>query len=165
VDFASRPPRAASVPGRVRRWLLDLPFEDPRQVPILATDLCHAGARRVSGTLGLAVRDRVTAKLATLRVPALLGRGSRDRIAPQSWLDHLATLIPDAEMLVLHGAAHNAVPTAGRNSPSSPTASSTTGEGARRLALGFEGQSTDVQSTQRTDESRLPAFARPRLTM
>jgi pimeloyl-ACP methyl ester carboxylesterase len=40
-------------------------------------------------------------------------RGSRDRIAPQPWLDHLATLIPDATTLVLRGAAHNAVTTAG----------------------------------------------------
>src|SRR6185437_13023923 len=69
------------------------------QVPILAADLRDAGARRVSGTLGLAVRDRITAKLATLRGPALLGRGSRDRIAPQSWLDHLATLIPTPRCL------------------------------------------------------------------
>jgi pimeloyl-ACP methyl ester carboxylesterase len=106
-------PAAASVTGQLRRWLLDLPFEDPRQVPVLASDLRDAGIRRVSVTLRLAVRDRITTKLATLRVPTLLVRGSRDRIAPQSWLDHLATLIPDAEMLVLPGAAHNAVTTAG----------------------------------------------------
>jgi pimeloyl-ACP methyl ester carboxylesterase len=106
-------PAAASVTGQLRRWLLDLPFEDPRQVPMLAADLRDAGVRRVTATLRLAVRDRISAKLAAIRVPTLLVRGSRDRIAPQSWLDHLASLIPDAEVLVLHGAAHNAVTTAG----------------------------------------------------
>jgi pimeloyl-ACP methyl ester carboxylesterase len=106
-------PAAASVSGQLRRLLLDLPFEDPRQLPILAADVRDAGVRRVSATLRHAVRDRITAKLATIRVPALLVRGSRDRIAPQPWLDHLATLIPDAETLVLRGAAHNAVTTAG----------------------------------------------------
>jgi pimeloyl-ACP methyl ester carboxylesterase len=106
-------PAAASVPGQLRRLLLDLPFEDPRQVPILAADLRDAGLRRVSATLSFAVRDRIAAKLATVRVPVLLVRGSRDRIARQPWLDHLATLVPNAEMLVLHGAAHNAVTTAG----------------------------------------------------
>jgi len=109
----STDPAAASVAGQLRRWLLDLAFEDPRQVPVLAADLRDAGVRRVTATLRLAVRDRITAKLATIQIPTLLARGSHDRIAPQPWLDHLATLVPDAEMLVLHGAAHNAVTTAG----------------------------------------------------
>ena len=69
--------------------------------------------RRVLATLRFAVRDDIAAKLATVRVPVLLVRGSRDRIAPQRWLDRLATIVPDAEMVVLHGAAHNAVTTAG----------------------------------------------------
>ena len=59
------------------------------------------------------MRDRISPKLATLRLPVLLARGSRDRIAPQPWIGHLATLIPDADTLVLRGAAHNAVTTAG----------------------------------------------------
>jgi pimeloyl-ACP methyl ester carboxylesterase len=57
-----------------------------------------------------AVTDRITPKLSTVRLPALLVRGSRDRIAPRPWLDHLATLISDATTLVLRGAAHNASP-------------------------------------------------------
>jgi len=106
-------PAAASVSGQLRRLLLDLPFEDPRQIPILTADLRDAGLRRVSATLRFAVRDHITTKLATVRVPVLLVRGSRDRIARQPWLDHLATVIADAEILVLRGAAHNAVTTAG----------------------------------------------------
>jgi len=70
-------PAAASVPGQLRRLLLDLPFEDPRQVSILAADLRDAGVRRVIATLRFAVRDRITAKLATARVP--VGPARRDR--------------------------------------------------------------------------------------
>ena len=57
--------------------------------------------------------DQIDAKLAALRVPTLLIRGSRDRIAPQSWLDHAAGLIPGARTLTVHGAAHNVATTAG----------------------------------------------------
>jgi pimeloyl-ACP methyl ester carboxylesterase len=106
-------PAAASIPGQLRRLLWDLPFEDPRQAPILTVDLRDAGARRVIATLRHAVRDRISPKLATLRLPVLLARGSRDRIAPQPWIDHLASLIPGADTLVVRGAAHNAVTTAG----------------------------------------------------
>jgi pimeloyl-ACP methyl ester carboxylesterase len=46
-------------------------------------------------------------------MPTLLVRGSRDRIAPQPWLEHAAALSPDARTLVIEKAAHNAVTTAG----------------------------------------------------
>ena len=57
--------------------------------------------------------DHVDAKLAALRVPTLLIRGSRDPIAPQTWLDRAADLIPGARALTVDGAAHNVVTTAG----------------------------------------------------
>ena len=82
-------PAAASMPGQLRRLLWNLPFEDPRQAPILAADLRDAGVRRVIVTLRHAVRDRITAKLATLRVPALLVRapatGSRRSRGSTTW--------------------------------------------------------------------------------
>jgi pimeloyl-ACP methyl ester carboxylesterase len=106
-------PAAASMSGQLGRLLRDLPHEDPQQARILAADLRDAGLRRVVATLRHAVRDPIAPKLAALRVPTLLARGSRDRIAPQPWLDHLAALVPGARMLVLAGAAHNAVTTAG----------------------------------------------------
>ncbi|UWZ50124.1 alpha/beta hydrolase [Dactylosporangium matsuzakiense] len=106
-------PAAASMTGQLWRLLRDLPREDPRQAPILAADLRDAGLKRVVSTLRLAVRDPIAPKLATLRVPTLLARGSRDPIAPSRWLGHLAALLPGAQTLVLAGAAHNAVTTAG----------------------------------------------------
>ncbi len=106
-------PAAASMLGQLRRLLWDLPFEDPRQARIVARDVRDAGLRRVVTTLRHAVRDPMSRKLATLRQPVLLARGDRDRIATQPWLDHLAALLPAASTLVLPGAAHNAVTTAG----------------------------------------------------
>jgi pimeloyl-ACP methyl ester carboxylesterase len=43
----------------------------------------------------------------------LLARGSLDRIAPQRWLDRMARALADPHTVVLEGAAHNAVTTAG----------------------------------------------------
>jgi pimeloyl-ACP methyl ester carboxylesterase len=48
-----------------------------------------------------------------LRVSTLLAHGAHDRIAPQRWLFRAAALTPDARTLVIEGAAHNAVTTAG----------------------------------------------------
>jgi pimeloyl-ACP methyl ester carboxylesterase len=63
--------------------------------------------------LRYAVTDHIDAKLPVLRVPTLLIRGSRDRIAPQIWLDRVAGLIPGSRTLTVAGAAHNVVATAG----------------------------------------------------
>ena len=106
-------PVAATARGQIGRLLRDLPHEDWRQAPILAADIRDAGPRRILQTLRYAVNDHVDAKLAALRVPALLIRGSRDRIAPQAWLDHAAGQIPGARTLTVDGAAHNVVTTAG----------------------------------------------------
>jgi pimeloyl-ACP methyl ester carboxylesterase len=106
-------PRAASMPAQIGRLIRDLPGEDWRQGPILLADFRDAGARRIVTTLRYAVRDHIETKLPGIRVPTLLVRGARDRIAPQSWLDRAAILTPTARTLVIEGAAHNAVTTAG----------------------------------------------------
>jgi pimeloyl-ACP methyl ester carboxylesterase len=106
-------PQAASMPAQVGRLLRNLPGEDWRQAPILLADIRDAGARRIVTTLRYAVRDHIDTKLSGVRVPTLLVRGARDRIAPQSWLDSAAALTPIVRTLAIEGAAHNAVTTAG----------------------------------------------------
>jgi pimeloyl-ACP methyl ester carboxylesterase len=106
-------PTAASTWGQLRRLAFDLLFEDWRQAPILLADIRDAGLRRIVATLRHAVRDRIETKLPSIRVPTLLARGAHDRIAPSRWLARAAALIPDARTLVIEGAAHNAVTTAG----------------------------------------------------
>jgi pimeloyl-ACP methyl ester carboxylesterase len=106
-------PEAASMPAQLGRLIRNLPGEDRRQAPILRADIRDAGARRIVTTLRHAVRDHIETKLPENRLPTLLVRGERDRIAPQSWLDRAATLTSIARTLVIEGAAHNAVTTAG----------------------------------------------------
>jgi pimeloyl-ACP methyl ester carboxylesterase len=106
-------PAAATAWGQAGRLLRDLPHEDWRQTPILAADIRDAGLRRILTTLRYAVTDDLDAKLPAIRVPTLLIRGSRDRIAPQPWLDRIAGRIPHASTLTIDRAAHNVVTTAG----------------------------------------------------
>jgi len=106
-------PAAATARAQIGRLLRDLPHEDPRQAPILATDIRDAGPRRVVKTLRYAVNDHIDKKLPGLRVPTLLIRGRLDRIGPQFWLDRAAGLIPGARTLTVERAAHNVVTTAG----------------------------------------------------
>jgi pimeloyl-ACP methyl ester carboxylesterase len=106
-------PSAASVRGQLRRLLLDVVHEDPRQARILAADIRAAGVRRILATLRHAVRHPMTARLEAIRVPTLLVRGSADRIAPEGWLAAAAALIPRARRITIDAAAHNAVTTAG----------------------------------------------------
>jgi pimeloyl-ACP methyl ester carboxylesterase len=110
-------PTAATMWGQLRRLALDLLFEDWRQAPILLTDIRDAGLRRILATLRHAVRDRIETILPSIRVPTLLVRGAHDRIAPWRWLSRTAALTPGARTLDIEGAAHNAVATAGLNSP------------------------------------------------
>lgn len=106
-------PAAATASGQARRLLRDLPHEDIRQAAILARDVREAGARRILATLHHAVTDDIFGKLAAIRVPVLLLRGSRDPIAPQVWLDRMAGSLSRATVVTIGGAAHNAVSTAG----------------------------------------------------
>ncbi|GIF53675.1 pimeloyl-ACP methyl ester carboxylesterase [Asanoa ferruginea] len=106
-------PTAASVQGQLRRLLLDLVGEDPRQARILAADIRDAGVRRILATLRHAVRHPMTATLGAITVPTLLVRGSADRIAPDTWLAKAGALMPQAQRLTIDRAAHNAVTTAG----------------------------------------------------
>jgi pimeloyl-ACP methyl ester carboxylesterase len=114
-------PAAATARGQIGRLLRDLPHEDWRQTPILAADVRDAGPRRILQTLRYAVNDHIDAKLPALRVPTLLIRGSRDRIAPQTWIDRAAALIPGARTLTVDRAAHNVVTTAGPESAAAVT--------------------------------------------
>jgi pimeloyl-ACP methyl ester carboxylesterase len=106
-------PAAASPLGQIGRLLRSLPYEDLRQAPILAADIRDAGPRRILRTLRYAANDHIEAKLPALRVPTLLIRGGRDRIAPQGWLDRAGDLIAGARTLTVDRAAHNVVATAG----------------------------------------------------
>ncbi len=100
-------PAARTAPRQILRWLRDTAREDPLQLPILLRDVRDAGLRRVVGTLGHALRDRIEDKLPRVKVPVLVTRGSSEPIVPSAWAQTATRLCPLGELAVVPG-PHNA---------------------------------------------------------
>jgi pimeloyl-ACP methyl ester carboxylesterase len=73
---------------------------------IYLMDLWTAGLFRSWDTLQFMLRDRVEDKARRVHVPALIVRGELDFIVPDAWARHMATLMPDAQLMTLPGVAH-----------------------------------------------------------
>lgn len=86
---------AANHPDAVRALVLAGPTSDP-------------SARSRRALIGRWLVDNV--REAPLQAPVLTGE--RDPIAPARWRDQVARLVPDADLVVVPGAAHNVVTTA-----------------------------------------------------
>jgi pimeloyl-ACP methyl ester carboxylesterase len=102
-------PAAPTVGGQLRRWAVDLLFEDPRQAAVLARDVRDAGPRRILATLGHSVRHRIDEDLAGVGAPVLVIGGARDPVAPGRWRARLG----GGRQVAVPGAGHNAATTAG----------------------------------------------------
>ncbi len=121
ADFAAR------YPSRVRRVVLTGPamdanarnywqpilrlladvFCEPVIVPSALYDLFEIGLRDALQTYRLALRDRIEDKLPRVRATAMVVRGARDPIAPQTWTERVAELLPGTVPLhVVPGAGH-----------------------------------------------------------
>jgi pimeloyl-ACP methyl ester carboxylesterase len=121
VDLAARYPAAvdrlvligptfdpeARTPARLAlRWARNAPRSSPRLAPTVVHDVIDAGPWRSVRTLRRALEDPVEEKLAEIEAPALVVRPERDHLAPAAWVERVANLIPDAELIVLPKAAH-----------------------------------------------------------
>jgi pimeloyl-ACP methyl ester carboxylesterase len=121
VDLAARHPAAvdrlvligptfdpeARTPARLAlRWARNAPRSSPRLAPTMVHDVIDAGPWRSVRTLRRALEDPVEEKLAEIEAPALVVRPERDHLAPAAWVERVANLIPDAELIVLPKAAH-----------------------------------------------------------
>jgi pimeloyl-ACP methyl ester carboxylesterase len=106
-------PAAPTAAGQARRLAIDLLREDPRQLPMIATDVRDAGPLRVLRTLRHSVRHHLERRLPLVAAPTLVLRGQHDPICPPSWAAQVAGLAPDSSTGEIPGAAHNAVTTAG----------------------------------------------------
>ncbi|HVL58268.1 MAG TPA: alpha/beta hydrolase, partial [Burkholderiaceae bacterium] len=53
--------------------------------------------------------DRIERRLPRIRAPTLLVRGERDPVAPQRWVDEIASLLPRGCVAVIPGSAHGTV--------------------------------------------------------
>lgn len=120
VDLAARHPAAverlaligptfdpeARTPTRLAmRWARNAPRSSPRLVPTVVHDVIDAGPWRSIRTLRQALDDPVEDKLGEIEAPTLVVRPERDHLVPAEWVEHVAELIPDAELVVLPKAA------------------------------------------------------------
>ncbi|MCG5468009.1 alpha/beta hydrolase [Micromonospora sp. LAH09] len=105
-------PSARSRTAQVGRWLVDCLREAPLQAPILARDVWNARPWRVYATLTHSVHNAIETDLVRVTAPTLVVAGERDPVVPAPWRDEAARLVPDADLVVVPGAAHNVVTTA-----------------------------------------------------
>jgi 2-hydroxy-6-oxonona-2,4-dienedioate hydrolase len=89
----------------VLRLLLD-GFHEPALIAPTFYDFLEMGPRRVWGTYRAAREDHIEDKLPRLPMPVLLVRGEHDPIASQSWMEKMASLLPNARTRTLSGAPH-----------------------------------------------------------
>jgi pimeloyl-ACP methyl ester carboxylesterase len=64
------------------------------------------GFRRGIATARMMIADDVPAKLPLVTAPALVVRGEHDPIATPQWVDAVAELLPQSELVVIPNAAH-----------------------------------------------------------
>ena len=69
---------------------------------VIARDFLDAGPRHGLAMARHALRDRIEPHLAALDLPALVVRGTHDRIASQPWAESMAALAR-AELVVIDG--------------------------------------------------------------
>jgi pimeloyl-ACP methyl ester carboxylesterase len=121
VDLAARYPAAvdrlalvgptcdpeARTPGRLAmRWARNAPRTSPRLVPTVVHDVIDAGPWRSVRTLRRVLEDPVEEKLEDIEAPTLVVRPEHDHLVPADWVERVAELIPDAELVVLPKASH-----------------------------------------------------------
>ncbi len=99
-------PGARTLTKQAARLLLDATREPPALLELLGRDYLKAGWRRLLAIGRVAVADRVEEKLPLIHIPALVVRGERDPLVPARWAEQTATLLPDAELIVIDGAPH-----------------------------------------------------------
>jgi len=100
-------PAARGFRDRAARLFSDLPQEPFRLWKEHARDsLRGTGWLRAVATLREMLRDPVESKFPQIAVPALVLRGGSDPIAPESWTDRAARLLPDARAFSLRAGAH-----------------------------------------------------------
>lgn len=102
-------PQARSAPRQLLRWLRNSAGEHPSQASISWREYRKCGARRLLKTFRYALEDHIEEKLPHVRAPALIVRGSRDPIAPQSWTEEAANLLPRGRLVVIPCAPHTAI--------------------------------------------------------
>lgn len=99
-------PHARTPDGVLRQRLRNSVRESPRMAPLNVADYRDAGVRRVVFAFGESIRDRIEDKLPYVSVPALVVRGGKDRMVPQSWAEEVTRRLPHGRLRVMRGLPH-----------------------------------------------------------
>lgn len=99
-------PAAPSVRAQLGRLLLDATREPFSVVPVVLADYARTGPVAMLQATREMLRHAVIDRLALVRVPVVVMRGSRDPICTQGWAGRLAATAPHGRLVVVPGAAH-----------------------------------------------------------
>jgi pimeloyl-ACP methyl ester carboxylesterase len=104
-------PRLRTPRGLVGRWLVTVVHEPLWQFPLVLAQWWRTGPRAMAALWRSAAPDPIDRRLAAVRVPVVVVRGTRDALCPADWARALLAAAPCAELLELPGAAHMTVQT------------------------------------------------------
>jgi pimeloyl-ACP methyl ester carboxylesterase len=102
----STDPRLRSPRGLVLRWLATAVREPLWQVPLVLAQWLRTGPRAMTELWRRASPDPVRRRVAAVRVPVTVVRGTRDRLCDAGWAASVAAAAPDGRLVELAGAAH-----------------------------------------------------------
>lgn len=97
---------ARTYPRQAARFVRTMVREPVAFFSIALRDYVDCRIWRALTTIAMAMRDRPEDKLRHVQAPALVVRGQKDQIAPDSWVELLTRGLPHAERVVVPGAAH-----------------------------------------------------------
>ena len=101
-------PRARNMPRQLGRLVADAWYEPLRLVAIVATDYLTLGPLDTLRQARHALAHRLEELLPEVAAPTLVVRGAHDRLCGADWAREVASLLPDAGLLTVSGAAHAA---------------------------------------------------------
>lgn len=99
-------PRLRRFAVLVRRWLATAVREPLWQVPLILAQWLRTGPRAMVRLWRLSSPDRIDRRIATLSVPVVVVRGTRDALCPHDWAAGLAAAAPAGRLVEIPGAAH-----------------------------------------------------------
>ena len=99
-------PRLRSAAGLARQWVRTAVHEPLGAVPVIAAQWWRTGPRSMLALWRTAASDPIDARVATVQVPVVVVRGTRDRLCPHDWAAHVAAAAPRGRLVELPGAAH-----------------------------------------------------------
>ncbi len=102
-------PEARTMRQQTWLWIRNSRGERGSLTPIALREYWCCGLRPLLKTFRYAIEDPIEEKLPSVRVPALVVRGSWDPIVTQRWVEDVADLLPMGRLVVIPDGPHTLV--------------------------------------------------------